>query len=152
MAAKTRIKLTPFELEVMSVLWELGKGSVREIMELLPETRRPAYTTVQTIVYRLEEKGALRRVRKIGNAHIFEPVVSRKEAHHRLIDDLLSLFGGSARPLMAHLIETGRLTLEDLRSLEGSVGEQQKPKTRSETAWNTDRPGTRKRESRKKGS
>ena len=95
MATKTRIKLTPFELEIMSVLWELGKGSVREIMELLPETRRPAYTTVQTIVYRLEEKGALRRARKIGNAHIFEPVVSRKEAHHRLIDDLLSLFGGS---------------------------------------------------------
>ena len=93
-------------------------------MELLPETRRPAYTTVQTIVYRLEEKGALRRTRKIGNAHIFEPVVSRKEAHHRLIDDLLSLFGGSPRPLMAHLIETGRLTLEDLRSLERSFGEQ----------------------------
>ena len=123
MAVKIRIKLTPFELEIMSVLWELGKGSVREILELLPETRRPAYTTVQTIVYRLEEKGALRRARKIGNAHIFEPVVSRKEAHHRLIDDLLSLFGGSPRPLMAHLIETGKLTLADLRTLERSFSE-----------------------------
>lgn len=132
--AKTRVKLTPFELEIMSVLWELGKGSVREIMELLPETRRPAYTTVQTIVYRLEEKGALRRARKIGNAHIFEPVVSRKEAHHRLIDDLLSLFGGSPRPLMAHLLETGRLTLEDLRSLERSLSEQQDMKVSSQPA------------------
>ena len=124
MATKTRIKLTPFELEIMNVLWELGKGSVREIMELLPQTRRPAYTTVQTIVYRLEEKGVLRRVRKIGNAHIFEPIVSRKEVHHRLIDELLALFGGSPRPLMAHLLETGRLTLEDLRSLEKSLEQQ----------------------------
>src|SRR5262245_49304802 len=106
----------------MSVLWTLGRASVREIMELLPETRRPAYTTVQTIVYRLEEKGALVRVRKIGNAHIFEPAISRKDAQHRLIDDLLSLFGGSPQPLMAHLIETGKLTLEDLRSLEASFG------------------------------
>jgi BlaI family penicillinase repressor len=138
-AAKSRIKFTPFELEIMTVLWELGKGSVREIMELLPETRRPAYTTVQTIVYRLEEKGALRRARKIGNAHIFEPVVSRKEAHHRLIDDLLSLFGGSPRPLMAHLLETGRLTLEDLRSLERSLGEQQDVKAHSQPTRHTAR-------------
>ena len=148
MASKTRVKLTPFELEIMSVLWELGKGSVREIMELLPETRRPAYTTVQTIVYRLEEKGALRRARKSGNAHIFEPVVSRKEAHHRLIDDLLSLFGGSPRPLMAHLLETGRLTLEDLRSLERSLSEQQDVKVSSQPALHAVRSGRRHKANR----
>src|SRR5262245_31696384 len=116
-----KTKLTRFELEIITVLWELGKASVREIQELLPETRRPAYTTVQTMVYRLEEKGALQRVRKIGNAHIFEPIISRKEAHQRLISDLLDLFGGSVQPLMAHLVEAGRLTLEDLRALEAAL-------------------------------
>src|SRR6266498_3812960 len=108
-----KIKLTPFELEIMTALWELDKASVREIQELLPETRRPAYTTVQTMVYRLEEKGALQRVRKIGNAHIFEPLISRTEAHRRLINDLLDLFGGRTQPVMAHLIESGRLTLAE---------------------------------------
>ena len=112
------IKLTKFELEVMHVLWEIGSGSVREVQEQLPEKRRPAYTTVQTIVRRLEEKGAVRRVKKIGNAFIFEPVVSRRSAHHKLITELLELFGGSARPLMAHLAETGKLSLADLRDLE----------------------------------
>jgi predicted transcriptional regulator len=105
-------------LEIMGALWDLGSASVRELQEHLPEKARPAYTTVQTIVYRLEEKGALRRTKKIGNAHIFEPTVSRKAAHRRLIDELLELFGGSARPLMAHLVEDGKLTLEDLRALE----------------------------------
>jgi predicted transcriptional regulator len=113
------IKLTRFELEVMSALWDLGTASVREIQEQLPSHKRPAYTTVQTIVYRLEEKGAVRRLKKIGNAHIFEPVVTQKAAHHRLIQELLELFGGSARPLMAHLVETGKLTLEDIKELEG---------------------------------
>src|SRR5262249_49971094 len=116
-----KLKLTPFELEIMTVLWKLGRGSVREIQELLPHTRRPAYTTVQTIVYRLEEKGALRRARKIGNAHIFEPLISRREAHYRLISDLLDVFGGSAQPLMAHLVESGKLRLEDLRELETAL-------------------------------
>ena len=153
MPAKTRVKLTPFELEIMSVLWELGKGSVREIMELLPETRRPAYTTVQTIVYRLEEKGVLRRTRKIGNAHIFEPVVSRNEAHHRLIDDLLSLFGGSPRPMMAHLIETGKLTLEDLRSLEGSFSEPPNVKVQHpKPSRDLDGSDERRRKSKRPGS
>jgi BlaI family transcriptional regulator, penicillinase repressor len=150
-ATRTRIKLTPFELEIMSVLWELGRGSVREIMELLPETRRPAYTTVQTIVYRLEEKGALRRARKIGNAHIFEPVVSRKEVHHRLIDDLLSLFGGSPRPVMAHLIETGKLTLADLRTLEKSFSESN-PKANSRQPRRSDRSAEHSHKLRKAGS
>ena len=123
MAKEKSIKLTRFELEIMSALWDLGTASVRELQEHLPEKKRPAYTTVQTIVYRLEEKGAVRRLKKIGNAHIFEPIVSRKAAHRRLIDELLDLFGGSARPLMAHLIENGKLTLEDLRALETDLGE-----------------------------
>jgi predicted transcriptional regulator len=115
---RQEIRLTKFELEIMDALWTLGTASVREVQEHLPEKKRPAYTTVQTIMYRLEEKGALRRVKKIGNAHVFEPAVTRKAAQRRLVDDLLGLFGGSARPLMAHLVESGRLTLEDVRELE----------------------------------
>ncbi len=126
---KKSIKLTRFELEVMSALWDLGTASVREIQEQLPNQKRPAYTTVQTIVYRLEEKGAVRRLKKIGNAHIFEPIVTRKAAHHRLIHELLELFGGSARPLMAHLVEIGKLTLDDIRELEGDLAEQPDSKT-----------------------
>src|SRR3712207_1352655 len=102
----------------MAALWELGSASVREIQERLPAGKRPAYTTVQTIVYRLEEKGAVRRARKVGNAHVFEPVVTRKAAVRRLLDELLGLFGGSPRTLMAQLVEAGRLTLEDLREAE----------------------------------
>jgi BlaI family penicillinase repressor len=120
-ARQKAIKLTKFELEVMSALWALRAASVREIQEHLPESRRPAYTTVQTIVYRLEEKGAVRRVKKIGNAHIFESAITRKAAYRRLIDDLLDLLGGSARPLMAHLVEAGKLTLDDLRELENDL-------------------------------
>ena len=115
------MKLTRFELEIMEAFWALGPASVREAREHLPERKRPAYTTVQTMVYRLEEKGALRRVKKIGNAHIFEPLVTRKAAHRRLIDDLLELFGGSPQPLMDHLLETGKLTLEDVRAMENAL-------------------------------
>jgi BlaI family penicillinase repressor len=118
------IRLTRFELEIMHALWEIGSGSVREIQERLPEKRRPAYTTVQTIVRRLEEKDAVRRTKKIGNAFIFEPVVTKQSAHHRLINELLESFGGSARPLMAHLAETGKLSLEDLKELEGMLARQ----------------------------
>ena len=124
MNRKKAIRLTRFELEIMHALWEISSGSVREIQERLPEKRRPAYTTVQTIVRRLEEKDAVRRVKKIGNAFIFEPVVTKKSAHHRLINELLEAFGGSARPLMAHLAETGKLSLEDLKELEGLVAQQ----------------------------
>src|SRR5918998_1253716 len=102
----------------MAALWELGSASVREVQERLPEGKRPAYTTVQTIVYRLEEKGALRRVKKVGNAHVFEPVVTRRATVRRLFDDLLAFFGGSPRTLMAQLVEGGHLTLEDLREAE----------------------------------
>src|SRR3954468_21939746 len=98
-------KITRFELELLDQLWKLGAASVREIQEALPEKDRPAYTTVQTIIYRLEEKKAVRRVKKIGKAHIFEPVVTRKAVYRRLIDDLLNIFGGSTEPLMAHLVE-----------------------------------------------
>lgn len=116
------MKLTKFELEIMEAVWAVGSGSVREIQEQLPVRNRPAYTTVQTIIYRLEEKGAVRRVKKVGNAHIFEAMVTRKAAHNRLIDDLLRVFGGSPRLLMAQLVETGQLTLQDIRELENTLG------------------------------
>lgn len=118
---KSGVRLTRFELEVMEQLWKLGRASVREILETLPKKKQPAYTTVQTIVRRLEEKGAVRQVRKIGNAHIYEPVVSRQAAYGRLVSEFLDLFGGSPRPIMAHLAETGQLSLEDVRELEKIV-------------------------------
>ena len=102
-------RLTRLELQIMEALWSRGTASIREIQEAFPAADRPAYTTIQTIVYRLEEKGAVRRVRKIGNAHIFEAMVSRQDARGRLIDDLLSLFGGRTQPVMAHLAESGLL-------------------------------------------
>jgi BlaI family penicillinase repressor len=117
MGGKKR-KLTRFEMEIMGALWEIGQASVREIQERLPKRDRPAYTTVQTIVRRLQEKGAVRQVKTIGNAFIFEAAITRKAAHRRLIDDLLEMFGGSARPLMAHLVEEGKLTLEDVRHID----------------------------------
>lgn len=107
-------KLSKLELQIMDVLWERGVVSIREIQEAFPEKNRPAYTTIQTTVYRLETKKALRRVKKISNAHMFEAVVSRGAAHRRLLDDLLSFFGGRTQPVMASLIETGKLTLEDV--------------------------------------
>lgn len=110
--------LTKFELEIMDVLWRLKEGSVREVCDALQETKRPAYTTVQTIVQRLEQKGAVRRSRKIGNALMFEPAITRKSVYRRLIDQMLDLFGGSAQPVVAHLLESGKLTLEDLKALE----------------------------------
>ena len=121
MAKESEVRLTKFELEVMGALWALGSASVREIQGRLPEGRRPAYTTVQTIVYRLEEKGAVRRAKKVGNAHVFEPVVTRRAAVRRLFDELLDFFGGSPRALMAQMVEAGRLTLEDLRVAEETL-------------------------------
>ena len=111
-------KLTSLELHIMDAIWNQGRLSIREVQETFPEAHRPAYTTIQTTVYRLEEKGALRRVRKIGNAHIFEAAVSRQEARGRLIDELLTLFGGRTQPIMAHLAESGKLTLDDIREAE----------------------------------
>ena len=111
-------KLSKLELAILETLWTKGASSVREIQEGFPAKRRPAYTTVQTIVYRLEAKNAVRRTKKIGNAHIFEAVVSRTSAHRRLIDELLSLFGGRSQPVVMHLIESGNLTLEDVKEAE----------------------------------
>ena len=108
-------KLTKLELQIMEALWSLGASSIREIQEAFPERDRPAYTTVQTTVYRMERKKVLRRVKKISNAHIFEAIISRHAAQRRLIDDLLNLFGGRSQPVMAHLIESGKLTLEDVK-------------------------------------
>ncbi len=110
-------KLTKLELQILEALWAHGKASIREIQEAFPNPR-PAYTTIQTTVYRLEGKGAVRRVRKISNAHIFEPLVAREVARHRLLDEILSFFGGRAQPMMAQLAEAGKLTLKDVRELE----------------------------------
>jgi predicted transcriptional regulator len=107
-------KLTKLELQIMEALWTRGVCSIREIQQAFPEPGRPAYTTVQTTVYRMEGKKALRRVKKISNAHMFEAVVSREAAQSRLIDDLLGLFGGRTQPVMAHFIESGKLTLDDV--------------------------------------
>ena len=111
-------RLTKLELQVMDALWTRGASSVREIQEAFPEKDRPAYTTVQTMVYRLEGKKASRRNKKIGNAHIFEAALSRNAAQRRLIDDLLSFFGGRPQPVVAHLVETGKLTLDDVQEAE----------------------------------
>ena len=114
-------KLTKPEMRIMNALWTLGTASVREIQESLPPKNRPAYTTVQTMVYRLEAKGAVRRVKKIGNAHVFEASVTRATAQRRLIDELLAFFGGSTQPVMAHLIDSGNLTLEDVKEAERAL-------------------------------
>ena len=114
-------KLTRPEMQIMDALWKLGAVSVREIQEALPPKDRLAYTTVQTMVYRLETKGAVRRVKKIGNAHIFEASVTRATAQRRLIDELLVFFGGSSQPVMAHLIDSGNLTLEDVKEAEKTL-------------------------------
>ena len=111
-------KLTKLELQIMEALWSHSKASIREIQETFPEKRRPAYTTIQTTVYRLEAKNAVRRIKKVGNFHIFEAAISRNAAQRRLIEDLLALFGGRIQPVMAHLIESGKLTLEDVKEAE----------------------------------
>jgi len=108
-------KLSKLELKIMEALWTRGNASIREIQETFPEKNRPAYTTIQTTVYRLEGKKAVRRVKKVGNFHIFEAAISRDAAQRRLIDDLLALFGGRSQPVMAHLIESGKLTQDDVK-------------------------------------
>jgi len=113
-------KFTKLELQILEALWAQGKASIREIQEAFPEPR-PAYTTIQTTVYRLEGKQALRRVRKIGNADIFEPTVARDVTRLRLLDEILSFFGGRAQPMMAQLAEAGKLTLDDVRELEKTI-------------------------------
>jgi predicted transcriptional regulator len=116
-------RLSRLELQIMEALWTHGALSVREVQEHLPQNKRPAYTTVQTMMYRLEAKKALRRARKVSNAHIFEATVSRDAAQRRLVDEFLALFGGRMQPVMAHLAETGKLTLEDVQEAERLVRE-----------------------------
>jgi BlaI family transcriptional regulator, penicillinase repressor len=118
MSAERNFKPTRLEMELLEALWKLGTGSIREIQESLPEDRRPEYTTVQTIIYRLEEKGAVARMKKIGNAHIFQPLVSRKSTVATLIEDFLGTFGGSPEPFVSHLVESGKISLSELKELE----------------------------------
>ncbi len=117
----TAPKLTKLELRIMGALWSQGASSIREMQEALAKETRPAYTTVQTTVYRLEAKKVVQRTRKIGNAHIFEALVSRKAAQRRLIDELLSVFGGQSQPVVAHLIEAGKLSLDDVKEAERAL-------------------------------
>jgi BlaI family transcriptional regulator, penicillinase repressor len=116
-------KLTKLELLIMETLWTRGEASIREVQEAFPEKGRPAYTTIQTTVYRLEVKGVVRRVKKVGNFHIFAATVSRDAAQRRLVDDLLALFGGRTQPVMARLIETGKLTMQDVKDAEKALKE-----------------------------
>jgi len=120
-------KLTKLEFRILEALWGQGKASIRQIQESFPEPR-PAYTTIQTTVYRLEKKKAVRRVRKISNAHIFEPTVPRDAARLRLLDEILSFFGGRALPMMAQFAEAGKLSLDDVRELEKTLQELERRK------------------------
>lgn len=124
-------RLTKLELQIMETLWNKGPCSIRELLEAFPAADRLAYTTVQTVVYRLEEKKAVRRNSKFGNAHVFEAVVSRDSARHRMIDDLVAVFGGRRLPIVTHLIESGKLTPEELREARAALRKatkQEKPK------------------------
>lgn len=114
-------RLSKLELQLMEILWNRGAASIRELQESFPEKHRPAYTTIQTTVYRLEAKSAVRRVKKVGNFHVFEPTVSREVAQRKLIDDFLALFGGRIQPVMAHLIESGKLTAADIKEAQETL-------------------------------
>jgi BlaI family transcriptional regulator, penicillinase repressor len=114
-------KLTKLEFQIMEALWTGGERSIREILDSLPAKRRPAYTTIQTTIYRMEAKGVVKRVKKVGNFHVFAAAVSRDAAQRRLIDDLLAVFGGRPQPVMAHLVETGKLSLEDVKEAEKTL-------------------------------
>jgi BlaI family penicillinase repressor len=123
-------KLSKLELQIMDILWNRGACSIREIQEQFPESKRPAYTTVQTIVYRLlEGKKAVKIVRRIGNANVFDAAISRDDAGRRLMDDALALFGGRTKPVMAHLVESGKLTLQDLKEAEEAIRQLAKPRS-----------------------
>jgi len=124
-------RLTKLELRLMDLFWTRGPSSVREIQEAFPASKRPAYTTIQTTVYRLEGKGALRILKRISNANIFEAAISRDEAHTRVVDELLALLDGHVQPVMAHLVKTGRLTLADIQEAERALRAHQKERRRS---------------------
>jgi predicted transcriptional regulator len=117
------VRLSRLEFEIMEILWTRGQCAVREVQEALPGNKRSAYTTIQTTLYRLEAKGAVKIAKRIGNANVFEAAISRDAAQGRLIDELLSIFGGKTKPVMAHLVETGKLTLDDIREAENALKE-----------------------------
>lgn len=121
-------KLSKLEFQIMEALWKGRELSIREIQESFPSKRKPAYTTIQTTIYRMEAKDIVRRVRKVGNFHLFSAVVSRAAAQRRLIDDLLEFFGGRSQPLMAHLIDSGKLSLEDVKEAEKILQKSTKPR------------------------
>jgi BlaI family transcriptional regulator, penicillinase repressor len=114
-------RLTKFEIQIMETLWTRGEASIREMQQAFPEKKRPGYTTIQKMVYRMEAKKVVRRVRKVGNFHMFAAVISRDAAQRRLVDDLLAMFGGQSRPVVAHLIGTGKLTMEDVEYAEQTL-------------------------------
>lgn len=145
-----RPRLTRLELQILEMLWMRGNASIREIQEAFPEPR-PAYTTVQTTVYRLETKRAVRRVRKISNAHIFEPILPREDARRRLLDEVLSFFGGRAQPMMAQLVEAGKLTRDDLRALEEAIETYESRRTHDRTEGHEPRDEQHARERKRPG-
>ena len=116
-----KARLSKLEIQIMETLWTKGEASIREMQDAFPEKKRPGYTTVQTMVYRMEAKKVVRRVRKVGNFHMFAPVVTRAAAQRRLVDDLLAMFGGQSRPVVAHLIDAGKLTLDDVEFAEKTL-------------------------------
>jgi BlaI family transcriptional regulator, penicillinase repressor len=124
-------RLSKLEFQIMEALWARGEASIRDILESLPARRRPAYTTVQTTVYRMETKGVVRRVRKVGNFHLFAATISRDAAQRRLVDELLAVFGGRPQPVMAHLVESGKLSLEDVKEAEKALRELSRKETQS---------------------
>jgi predicted transcriptional regulator len=142
--------LTRLELQILETLWTRGNASIREIQEAFPEPR-PAYTTVQTTVYRLETKRAVRRTRKISNAHIFEPLLPREDARRRLLDEVLSFFGGRAQPMMAQLVEAGKLTRDDLRALEEAIDTYESQRAHDRASRQEPRDGQHARERSRTG-
>src|SRR5437868_15468380 len=127
-------RLTKLEMQIMETLWTRGEASIRELQESFPEKKRPAYTTVQTTVYRLEAKRVVKRVRKVGNFHMFAAAVSRESAQRRLVDELLAMFGGRTQPVMAQLIDSGKLTLEDVKEAERTLRAMERAERRGD-AW-----------------
>jgi BlaI family penicillinase repressor len=121
-------RLSRLEFQIMETLWTRGECSIREVLEAMPEKKRPAYTTVQTMIYRLEAKGVVHRAKKVGNFHVFAASITRDTAQHRLIDELLAIFGGKTQPVMAHLIESGKLSLDDVKEAERTLRKLSKEK------------------------
>ena len=119
-------RLSKLEFQIMETLWDKNECSIREIQEAFPAKKRPAYTTIQTTVYRMEAKGVVHRLRKVGNFHVFAPAITREAAQRRLIDDIVAIFGGRGQPVMAHLIETGKLSLDDVKEAERLLRNQSK--------------------------